>query len=258
VGVILSLISFLLNDKVIPYAHHEQRKMLKALGVKNPTALLEPGVFINSFDGQVLFIHQIVDNKIFNITIYQPQPDGKPTRTIIARKGEFSRVPGKDQVVLKLVDGTSDEPDANNPNNFYKLNFKSFFLTLDLSSKKEKIEKKPRSMSLKELRVEMVRLEKLLVETSRLETEYYRKINWAFSPLVFVLLGFPLAVITNKREKTANVILAVICSATYYLVSLGCEALSIENLVPPGTIMWLPNILAGSAAVYLNYKVCTS
>jgi len=258
VGIILSLISFLLNDKVIPYAHHEQRKMLKALGVKNPTALLEPGVFINSFDGQVLFIHQIVDNKIFNITIYQPQPDGKPTRTIIARKGEFSRVPGKDQVVLKLVDGTSDEPDAKNPNNFYKLNFKNFFLTLDLSSKKEKIEKKPKSMSLKELRVEMDRLEKLLVETSRLETEYFRKVNWAFSPLIFVLLGFPLAVITNKREKTANVILAIICAAAYYLVSLGCEALSIENLVPPAIIMWLPNILAGSAAAYLNYKVCTS
>ena len=59
IGTILSLITFILNDKIIPYTHHEQRKMLKSLGTKNPTALLEPGVFIDSFKDQTIFIHKI-------------------------------------------------------------------------------------------------------------------------------------------------------------------------------------------------------
>lgn len=258
IGAILSLIILILNNKVIPYAHHEQRMMVKNLGSKNPTALLEPGVFIHNFDGQILFIHRIEDNRLYNVTIYQPQPDDKPTRTIIAKRGEFSQVPGKQQILLKLLDGTSDEPNLKNPNNFYKLNFDTFFMTLDIAQDNKVIEKKPKSMTLYELAQEKQRREKLLMKTTDLDTEFYRKITWSFSALIFVLLGFPMAVITNKRERTANVMLAVVCAAAYYLLSLGCQALSLENVAPASIIMWVPNIIAGSITAFLNYKLCTT
>lgn len=256
VGLIISLMAVVLNERIIPYAHHEQRKLLKTLGVKNPAALLEPGLFIHAFQGQILFIHKIEDNKMFGITIYQPQPD-RPTRTIIAKRGEFTTVPGKDQIKLKLMDGTSDEPNLEDPENFYKLNFKTYFMTLDLSKEKKEVEKKPKGMTLKELRFEIDKHEELFVETAQLRTEYHRKITWSFASLVFILLGFPAAVITHRREKSANVVLAVMFAALYYLLSLGCEALSIQNIAPAAWIMWLPNILAGTGAIILNQK-CVS
>lgn len=255
VGVIFSLITFILGDRVVPYAHFEQKKLLKSLGVKNPTALLEPGVFISAFDKQVIFIHRISENKMYNVTIWQPQPDGRPTRTIIAKRGEFSRVPGKEQIILKLIDGTSDEPDLKNPNNFYKLNFKTFFMTLDIPQEDKKIEKKPRSMTLAELQVAKIKYEKLLIETAPLETEFYRKINWSFSPMIFILIGFPLAVITNRREKTANIGVAVACAAVYYLLSLACEAVSMENMAPARWLMWLPNVVGLLAIVYFYRRL---
>ncbi len=259
IGLILSLISVILNEKIIPYAHYEQKKMLKNLGVQNPTALLEAGLFIHSFRNQILFIHKIEGNKMYNVTIYQPQPDGKPTRTIIAKRGEFTAVPGKDQIKLKLIDGTSDEPNLKNPESFYKLNFQNYFMTLDLSEKSKEIEKKPRSMTLRELREEKARLEELRVEdTARLDTEFHRKISWSFSALIFILLGLPIAIITHRREKAANVILAVLCAALYYLISMGCEAVGIKNLAPAALIMWVPNILAGTLALGLNVKLCRS
>src|SRR3989344_5105253 len=43
VGIILSLFSIVLNEKIIPYAHYEQRRLFKDLGAKNPTAALEAG-----------------------------------------------------------------------------------------------------------------------------------------------------------------------------------------------------------------------
>ncbi len=258
VGLIFSLLSFILNDRVIPYAHFEQRKMLKELGAKNPTALLEPGVFINSFEKQILFIHKIDGNKLSNVTIYQPQPDGKPTRTIIAERGEFTPVPGGTQIILKLMDGTSDEPNVNKPNEFYKINFENFFITLNIIKDNEKVDKKPKSMTLAELTREMEQLDRLFVDVSRLQTEFYRKITWSFSPLLFVLLGFPLAVITNKREKSANVVLAILFAASYYLISLGCEALSIQRILPAHIIMWGPNFVGGLITIILNIKVCCS
>jgi len=256
IGMIFSLVAFILNDQIIPYAHHEQRKMIKNLSVKNPTALLEPGIFISAFKDHILFIHKIVDNKIHNITIYLPQPDDKPTRTIIAKHGEFSAVPGEDKVILKLQDGTSDEPDLNNPNNFYKLKFNTLFVTLNLANKEQKIDKKPKSMTLKELMREKKRLEKTYaIDAIRLETEFHRKISWSFAPLFFILIGFPIAAVTNKRGKAANVILAILFAAVYYLLTLGAEALSIETMVSPAIAMWTPNLIAMMAALGLNYRL---
>ena len=130
-------------------------------------------------------------------------------------------------------------------------------MTLDLSEKEKQVEKKPRSMTLKELREEIRKHEKLLVDTAQLRTEYFRKITWSFSPLVFIALGFPLAVITHRRQKSANVVLAVIFAAAYYLLSLGCEALSVQKIAPAAVIMWAPNALAALGAAYLNHK-CVS
>ena len=111
-------------------------------------------------------------------------------------------------------------------------------------------------MSLQELGKEKKRREKLFLETANIDTEYYRKITWSFSALIFILLGFPLAVITNKRERTANVVVAIFCAAMYYLLSLGCEGLSIKNVVPAAIIMWVPNIIAIILTIVLNYKLC--
>lgn len=258
IGIILSLFSLYLNDRVIPYAHQQQRTYLKELGLKNPIAIFEAGTFINAFKDQILFIYRIDGNKMYNVRIYQPQPNGKPTRTIIAKEGEFTPVPGENKIKMKLINGTSDEPDLRNPDHFYKLNFKNYFMTLDFSLGEKNEEKKPKSMTLKEIKEKISVLERLLIDVGPLWTEYYRKITWSFSALLFILLGFPLAVITHRREKSANLVIAVLCGAFYYLLSLGCEALSIQNLLPTGIAMWIPNFLTATIAIGLNIKLCAS
>lgn len=260
VGIILSLMTFYLNDKVIPRAHFEQKKLQKNLGLENPDALLEAGVFITEFKGQTIFIHRVEGNMFYNITIWQPQTDGSPTRTIVAKRGEFTKVPDKQQVLLKLIDGTSDETDMQNPNNFYKLSFNTLFITLDLSNKNKNIVKKPKSMTSTELIAEIRRLEPLLKTNDiyPLHTELQRRITWSFAPLIFIMLGFPLAIITNRREKSANVIVAVLCAAVYYLLSLGMQGLSIEGKAPAEIIMWVPNLVGFAAVLLFNRKICAS
>jgi lipopolysaccharide export system permease protein len=258
VGITLSLIMLILNDRVIPNAYEAQRQVLQATGAKNPAALFESGTFVDAFNGNIIFIYRVDRNKMYNVRIWQPQPEGRPTRTISAQEGEFTPVPGEQKVLLKLVNGTSDEPDFNNPNNFYKLNFKTSFMTLDLNRKSSKVEKKPKGMSLKELRKEMKKYDKLSVDIKPLIAEYHRKISWAFSPLIFILLGFPVAVITHRRQKTANLLIAVLFAAPYYLLSVGCQALASQGVARPDIIMWLPNIIGAVIVVVLNRKLCAS
>ena len=65
------------------------------MGFKNPTAAFEEGVFINSFQRYILFIYHVDQKKgrLNNIRIYEPQGEDKPTRTIVAKAGEFISIP---------------------------------------------------------------------------------------------------------------------------------------------------------------------
>ncbi len=260
VGFIMSLLLVIFNDRVIPYAHYATRKTLIEVGLKNPTAALEPGVFINSFDKYILFIYSIEDNKLNNVRIYEPQGDDKPTRIIVAKKGEFSPVPEQNIIKLKLMDGTADEPDPTNPNSFYKLNFRNYFMTLNLSqmADKGKIAKKPKDMTIQELQYEIKALSSRGVETTPLVTEINKKITLAFSCFVFILLGMPLAIITRRREKSINFGIAFLIVGIYYLLLLGSEALSLQGYLNPEIALWLPNVMLGLIGAFLTYRLCVS
>jgi lipopolysaccharide export system permease protein len=125
-GMLASLASIPLNDRLKPNALFATRKIVKQIGVKSPAAFLEAGTFIRTFQNYIIFIYGIHQNKLTNIRIYQPQ-EGGPTRTIIAKRGEFLPIMEKDIVKLKLIDGTSDEPNPKDPYAFYKLNFKTYY-----------------------------------------------------------------------------------------------------------------------------------
>jgi len=178
----------------------------------------------------------------------------------VAKRGEFISIPEQKLVKLKLIDGTSDEPDPENPLNFYKLNFKTYFMTLNLANaqKKGEIDKKPKDMTIKELETEIARLKSEKIDTSPLETEIQSKISLAFSCLVFILLGTPLAIITRRREKSINFGIAFLIVGIFYLMLMGAEALSLQGILPSAVAMWLPNIILSIIGGYLTYRLCAS
>ncbi|MFC1594545.1 LptF/LptG family permease [Candidatus Omnitrophota bacterium] len=257
VGIVLSLTLLLLHDVVIPYASYATRQIVKDIGTKNPAAALEAGRFITSFKNHILFIYRIEGNNLYNVRIYQPQGEDKPTRTIVAKRGEFVILPGENKIKLKLIDGISDEPDMKNPSNFYKLNFQYYFITLDLMKNEQKhVTKKPVDMSLQELYQEISSFESRSIETAPYATMLHRKIAMSFSVLIFILLGAPLAALVRRRERAANFGLAFVIFAFYYLFTIGFEALSLQLFLDPVLAMWLPNAIFGSIGLILLYKLC--
>lgn len=259
-GLLISLVLLIFNDRIVPLAHYQSRRTLAEVGMKNPAAALEPGVFITSFDQYIIFIYSIEGNKLNNVRIYEPQGAGKPTRLIVAKRGEFNPDPARNIVKLKLMDGTADEPDIDNPDNFYKLNFRNYFMTLNVSHvpDRDRVEKKPKDMTIRELDAQIRQLSAQQIDPAPLVTEKNKKIALAFSCMVFILLGMPLAVITHRREKSINFGLAFLIVGVYYLLLLGAEALSLRGLLDPTLALWLPNALFGLTGLYLTTRLCVS
>ena len=257
IGLILSLILVFLNDRIVPYAHFASRQTLSSIGIKSPAAALEPGTFINSFDKYIIFIYHIEGNMLYQVRIYEPQSDDKPCRTIVAKEGEFVSLPEQKMVKLKLVNGTSDELDPSDPTKFYKLNFKTMFLNLNLAKvKKGEIQKKPKDMTFKEIGYQLKKFKSSGIELFPLITELHKRIALAFSVIVFILLGSGLAMLTSRREKSINFSMAFGITGIYYLLLLGANALSLQGYLMPALAMWLPNLFFGIIGLFLLVKIC--
>ena len=251
VGLLASLASIPLNDRLKPNCLYASRKIVKQIGVKSPAAFLEAGTFIRTFQNYIIFIYGIHQNKLSNIRIYQPQ-EGKPTRTIIANRGEFLPFPEKDIVKLKLMDGSSDEPNPKDPSTFYKLNFKTYYLTLDISGGAQNLQKKLKDMNIRELRQKIGELKKDKIEDiTPIITEINKKLSFSFASFAFVLLGLPLAISTRRREKFVGIGLSIGVFVAYYILFLAGEVLSIRGFVYPGLGVWLADIVLACMGLIL-------
>lgn len=261
IGLALSLALAVFNDKAASYAHFAYRRVLQEMGIKNPTAAFEEGVFIDSFQKYVLFIYHVDQkkNRLNNVRIYEPQGEDKPTRTIVAKAGEFITIPGKNAIKLKLIDGTSDEPDPENPTNFYKLNFRTYFMNLDMAQMQDKVvDKKYKEMTIHELKQEAKKLKSEGISPAPLITKIHEKLALAFTCFVFMLLGSSLGIITRRREKSINIGIAVLIIICYYPLYIGLVAMAIEGLIPAALACWIPNIIFAGVGSYLTYKLCAS
>ena len=256
VGMILSLGLTPINDRVVPWSHFASRKVLEEIGIRNPTAFLEAGTFIREFKPYILFVYGVDGNKMNKIRIYEPQ-EGRPTRTVVADRGEFIPVPEERRVILKLYDGSADEPDPKDPSRFYKLQFKTYSMALNLLAGRrnpDTIQRKPKDMSLSQLVEETARLEIQGINATPLKVEQARRIAFSFSPFVFMLIGFPLGITTRRAQRSVGFGLSVIVFLGYYLFSVIGQAFAEKGLMAPVPAMWLGNLVFGGAGLLLLWR----
>ncbi|MBU3911141.1 MAG: LptF/LptG family permease [Candidatus Omnitrophica bacterium] len=252
-GLVLSLFSIILNNRILPESHFTSRKIVKNIGVKNPAAYLETGTFIKSFKDYIIFIHEIDKNKMKGVRIYHLQ-EGRPTRTIIAKNGEFISLENQNAVKLKLMNGTSDEPNPKNPLNFYKLNFNTYYLTMDLDdsiSSSGYIEKKPKEMNFREIKQEVKKLGLHHIDAPSLIAEFHRKISISFASMVFVIIGISLGIFAKRGEKTIQFAIALGVIVLYYLLMAGGMAISLKGVQPIALWIYLPNIIFSTIGIIL-------
>ncbi len=253
VAVILSLFTFLLSDRIASSTHYRYRQLLKRIGIENPAAALEEGTFIKRFKNFVIFIYEIDKNKLKGIRIYQPQ-EGKSTRTITAQKGELISIPEKGIIKLRLIQGTSDEPDPKDPAKFYTLNFKTYDFPLNVSDIGESNElgKKPKDMSIRELQAEIRSLGREGIKaTYPLTAEIHQKIALALSSAAFLLIGIPLGITTRRSNKSVSFGISLALMTLYWTLLIIGHIFAKKGMVPAFFGLQMANFVVGGAGIFL-------
>ena len=242
VGFLVSIALVPINTHVVPWSHYATRQLLLEIGIRNPAAFLEGGTFIKEFKPYILFVYQVEGNRLSQIRIYEPK-EGCPTRTIVAKRGEFIPIPAERRVLLKLYEGAADEPDPKDPMKFYKLQFATYTMNLALEEGRDpaSLDRKPKDMSLAQLRGETAKMTQEGIDTTPLRVELHRRFSMAFSPLIFILTGLPLGITTRRAQRSVGLALSVIIFLGYYLFLVLGQTLAEKGLLPAAPAMWLGN-----------------
>lgn len=259
IGFLLSLVALILNDQIVPQATHAYRNLVKEILIKNPAAYLEAGRLIKDFPDIIILAQKIEGNHIEGITIYQPQ-ENKPTRTIVAEKGEIISSPDDQSLTLKLYNGSSDEPNPDDPEVFYKLDFETFELPpIRLGEEVKRGDKKIKDMTLDELVLEKRKLDPKDENARRrildLRAEFHQKIAFSFAAFVFTMIGLPLGIITRRGEVIVSFALAMAMVALYYVLFIWARTIGSHGDIHPAVALWLPNIFILIVSFFLLRKV---
>ncbi len=107
--LIITLVSFIFNNTVVPKAHLKLQKMMISLQEKRPTLELSDGVFYNGLPGYSIKVDSKSKdgNQLYGLMIYDHTDENGNTVVTLAERGKIAQTKGKRYMVMELFNGSS-------------------------------------------------------------------------------------------------------------------------------------------------------
>ncbi|HIE52951.1 MAG TPA: YjgP/YjgQ family permease [Armatimonadetes bacterium] len=247
-GLVVSLASFLINEKVVPPASYAFDNLVLRISLKNPAAFIEPRTFFKpSPQEDTYFYVGAVDDEtgtLYNVLVFQNLSSDYP-QALLARTARFTQ--GK----WYLEDVIQHHWDANGvliregETKHLVLNFEEF--TSDFWT----APRGPSEMTLGELKRQIEVFEQSNITAPTMKLEYHRKFALPAACLVLALLCTPLSIRFAHAGSYVGLLISVLLVFAYYLTQAWSQALGRNGILPPVLAAWLQNLLFTAGAFYL-------
>jgi lipopolysaccharide export system permease protein len=89
---------------------------------------------------------------------------------------------------------------------------------------------------------------------NRYMVEIHKKFSIPFASIVFILIGAPLGIAARKGSMGIGATLSIFFFLVYWACLILGEDLADREFLTPFWAMWFPNILIGSAGLYLTWR----
>jgi lipopolysaccharide export system permease protein len=257
----LCLAGFLVTNALtlylLPKGNYAFRTELVDIARKHSDANLEEGVFIDTFDGFVLYINSFDknENKVHGIFLIDKR-DPKLQTVIVAQRADIIADQNNTNIFFKLDQGTIHRFDPKSLNYQYAL-FNNYDMNIPLQDvdDDQEFKIKYKEMDVRALwRLSRERSDKNL-SAININVEIQKRLAFPFACLVFGILGVGVGSFWRRGGRSYGFILSLVIVFLYYIcMNLG------ENLARTGvglTVIgiWLPNFLLGGIGLYVFFKV---
>jgi lipopolysaccharide export system permease protein len=279
-GLAIAGLTAFLTFEVEHRAQRRLRLTIQTLAAEG--RLIEPGRF-RRVGERVLFVKRRDDaDQLSGVLIADRSNPDRPL-LIFAERGKTQWDPDLGTLHLELSDGSihldadvdalpgvSANTRATVPtsgpresNDFYRrISFRTFdyALAADEMLGVSLVAHRPREMSNAQLRTAIARAEAgdPLEDLRRRKAVYYRlalqrRLALPFAPILFALIGVPLALGPARRGRSFGILLCALTAFGYYaLLTIG-QSLAHDEVIPATLAAWLPNgVFAGLAWTLLR------
>lgn len=89
---------------------------------------------------------------------------------------------------------------------------------------------------------------------NKFAVEIHKKLSIPFASIVFVLVGAPLGIMARKGGMGVAMSLSIGFFLLFWVFLIGGEDLADRKIMPPSLAMWAPNLIVGTAGLYLTWR----
>jgi len=249
-GFIVSVLCFLISDKVVPRTSGITSSIKQEKIKRGPKASKLENVTVYGVPNRLIYVKTYdIKNELLNDIIILEQNKNRIIQSkIIAREAKWKN--GR----WNFYDVTIYKLDRDGRIKGIPVNYEEKFL--DIREKPEDFQKyqiDPTLMSYRELEKYINRFRGIEERTvRRLLVDLYCKISFSFTSFVIILIGIPVALfIRAKRGILLALSLSMVVGFVYYAVMALSAALGKAGFIPPLLSAWLANIIFGTAGIMI-------
>lgn len=272
-AIMLASFQLWFNHFIVPYSTTWMESTIIAIRHFDPTVALEDGLFtkLDEKDGvaRYIFIEKSVhDSKtqattLYNIQLRQTKRiDGvhRLDQLTIAQTGKKVLKVSKNssQKALRLYNGYFFINDREKEQ-FQRVDFSNGYMDFNLYEQDALTQygksNKPEEMDYFELQKKMKETEEDSTYKKKLLLELHKRFSKPMATILFVFLGFPLAITNTRSGRGGGIGLAMIFIFLYFVLLLSADTLVLnQKLMSPFWATWLSNFSILCAGTFFYMK----
>jgi lipopolysaccharide export system permease protein len=242
------------NTEWAPHAQSRFRQTYVQLLQRNPLVRIEEKTFSDIGDYH-LYVEQKSWRKppLRKITIYKTPAGGAPLR-IFADRGE-ARVDMSKGMWLTLEDGHMQQINPTRTERWFYTTFRQYEFFIPFENPKESSTRNISEMDNRELARSAKEMRQKGLPTPLYTSEMQLRLALAFTPLLFVLLGIPLALRVKRGGRSIGFGLSLLVVMIYYVLVMGGVGIAQRGVWPAIPAVWFANFVLAVVALILGGKM---
>lgn len=259
-GLAISLVSFFVNDYLLPLGNIKYNQLYRKIMRSNPTVVLEPNS-VKQIGNSTVVIGDVNGSNVSDIIFFNTK-NGAGEETVIVA-GESVLTGARNEGVLlqlNMNEAIMTTFDLGNFNTYDVLSSEKTVLNIFDSTITGRSGKNPREMTFYDLRKEIVSMKADPDEDDmRINTwmmEYYKKFAIPFGSIFFAFLAFSIAFLFGKHNGlTMGLFTGIIICVLYWAMQISGQLLVTRVNLDAFLCIWIPNILMAVVGFILSLNL---
>ena len=246
-GLLISIVSFFVNDYLMPLGRIKYNKLLRNIMQSTPTIELESNS-VKHLDNSNIIMGTVTDNTVSDLVLFNT--DGDSDTIIIA--GDSSLIGSKKEGVLMeltMNDATVISINRNEKQNFDVLQASKSTYNVFETTVMGTTRRSAGEMTTYDLKKEIKRLKEENGDESYVSfwiMEFYKKFSIPFGSVFFSFLAFSIAFLFGKHNGlTMGLFLGIIICVLNWAMQILGQMFVVRVEWDPFWCIWVPNMVVG-------------